>query len=312
MPQLLITTSSFDVASNPALARLEAAGYSIRLNPVGRRLSEDEAGKLLAADGIVGMIAGVEPLTRKVLERAAGLRVISRCGIGLDSVDLGVAAERNIRVLNTPGAPVSAVAELTLGLMLNLLRRISEADRTMRQGTWKQIMGNLLAFQRVGVVGFGRIGRRVAELVHGFGAGVSVCDPAAVEVPAYATLCSFDELLAQADIVTLHLPYSEGLHHMIGERELGLMKQGAFLMNTARGGLIDEAALATALVSGHLAGAAVDTFETEPYAGPLTSVPQALLTAHMGSYAKESRIQMEREAADNLCRGLTDVGLLSA
>lgn len=311
MPQILVTTSSFDQQANPALQRLVAAGFTVRLNPHGRRLTETEVGDLLAAGDVVGMIAGVEPLTEAVMARATALKVISRCGIGMDSVDVGAAARRGIVVHNTPGAPVGAVAELTLGLMLDLLRRIGQADRNIRQGGWKQIMGNLLAFQTVGIVGFGRIGRRVAELLHAFGAKVLAYDVVAATAPDHVELCGLDSLLARADIVTLHLPYSESLKHMIGGRELAMMKPGSHLLNTARGGLVDEAALAAALASGHLAGAALDAFEQEPYAGPLAALPQMVLTAHMGSYAKESRIQMEREAAENLWQGLTAAGILS-
>lgn len=312
MPQILVTTSSFDQQASPALRELAAAGFTIRLNPYGRRLSESEVGDLLAEGEVVGMIAGVEPLTDAVMARATALKVISRCGIGLDSVDLGAAARRGIRVSNTPGAPVSAVAELTLGLILDLLRRIGQADRNIRDGKWKQLMGNLLAFQTVGIVGFGRIGRRVAELLHAFGAKVLAHDIAAAAAPDHVELCGLDDLLARADVVTLHLPYSDAAKHLIGAPQLAKMKPGSFLVNTARGGLVDEEALAAALSGGQLAGAALDAFEQEPYAGPLAALPQMLLTAHMGSYAKESRIQMEREAADNLLRGLAAAGVAGA
>lgn len=312
MPQILITTSSFDCNANPAIDKLVRAGFEVRSNPHGRRLTEGEVGDLLAQGEVVGMIAGVEPLTRKVLDRAPMLKVVSRCGIGMDSVDLAAAADRGIGVFNTPGAPVSAVAELTLGLMLDLLRHVGQADRTIRAGGWKQMMGNLLAFQTVGILGFGRIGRRVAELLHGFGARVLVHDPALVNAPSHAEACGFDALLQRSDILTLHLPYSKSLHHLIGRRELALMKPGAFLVNTARGGLVDEDALAAAIGAGGLSGAALDTFEQEPYNGPLAALPQMLLTAHMGSYAKESRIQMEQEAAENLFAGLIASGAIQS
>lgn len=311
MKRILITTSSFAIDKNPSLDRLRGAGCEIMTNPHGRRLSEDEVANLLRT-GFVGMIAGVEPLTRRVIEGAGPLRVISRAGIGLDNVDLGAADDRGIRVFNTPAAPVAAVAELTLGLMLDLLRRISLTDRNLRSGKWQQSMGNLLAFQTVGLVGFGRIGRRVAGLLDAFGATVLVCDVALGELPAGVAAASLDELLQRSDIVSLHLPYSKASHHMIGPRELELMKKSAFLVNTARGGLVDEAALEDALTSGEIAGAAIDTFEHEPYAGPLANLPQSLLTAHIGSYAKESRQQMEWEAAENLMTGLIQAGIVLA
>jgi D-3-phosphoglycerate dehydrogenase len=173
-------------------------------------------------------------------------------------------------------------------------------------------MGNLLKHQVVGLVGLGRIGSRVAQLLSGFGATVQACDPKPYCILKHVKLCGLEELLRSSNIVSLHIPYAESTDNMIGANELASMPKGSFLVNTARGGLVDEDALADALSTGHLAGAALDTFRVEPYAGPLRDIPQALLTAHMGSYAKESRISMEHEAAENLVAGLISVGVLSA
>lgn len=307
---ILITTSSFGIKGNAALEKIAAAGLTVKLNPYGRRLSEAEVTELLAVPGLVGMIAGVEPLTRKALSGASGLRVISRCGIGVDSVDLIAAKEFCISVRNTPDAPAIAVAELTLGLMLAMLRRVALADRKIRANAWQQIMGNLLAKQTVGVIGYGGIGRRVARLVHAFGARVVACDSRNVVPEAGVEVCDLDALLAQSDIVSLHLPYTLENHHLIDASALDKMKRGALLLNTARGGLVDEGALVVALQSGHIAGAALDCFENEPYVGPLAQLEQVLLTAHMGSYAHESRQLMELEAAENLLRGLQSTGVI--
>jgi D-3-phosphoglycerate dehydrogenase len=312
MQNILITTSTFDIASSPALAGLAAAGFKIIVNPKKRRLTEVEVSDLLSEYAVVGMIAGVEPITAAVLDRATGLKVISRCGVGLDSVDLTAAAARNIRVTNTPGAPVDAVAELTLALMLDLLRHVSETDRKLRQGEWQPLMGNLLRYQTVGLIGLGRIGSRVAQLVSAFGATVLACDPKPYTVPPNVRLCAMDELLSNSSIVSLHIPYAKFAANIIGARELAAMPEGSLLINAARGGLVDETALASALGSGHLAGAALDTFQTEPYTGSLRDIPQMLMTAHMGSYAKESRMVMESEAAENLVAGLISTGALKA
>lgn len=310
MPKILITTSSFNVAAVESLALLRQAGFEIATNPHGRKLSEDEVAGLLGED-VVGMIAGTEPLTRRVLSGARGLKIVSRCGIGLDSVDLAAATEFGIEVTNTPDAPSAAVAELTLGLMLDQLRRISQTDRQIRAGQWKPLMGGLLAARTVGIVGYGRIGRRVARLAHAFGARVLATDAAGVTADGIAEGCALETLLAQADIVTLHMPSQRGAGHFLDAARLGMMKRGAVLVNTARGGLVDETALAQAIRDGRLGGAALDTYEKEPYAGPLAELPQVVLTAHMGSYAEESRGIMEREAADNLHRGLAALGLVA-
>ena len=305
--KILISTSSFDVAACAPLAALAKKSFEIVFNPYGRRLNEAEAGALLKS-GVVGMIAGVEPLTRSVIMGAQDLRVISRCGIGMDSVDAIAAAERNICVKNTPDAPGRAVAELTLGLMLDLLRRVAEADRGIRSNRWKQLMGSLLSAQTVGLIGYGRIGKRVAQLVRAFGAQVLVHDAYAASDRADVKSCTLEHLLANADLVSLHVPYAADTHHLLNRERLGAMKKGALLINASRGGLIDETALLAALESGHLAGAALDCFEDEPYQGPLAKLEQVLMTAHMGSYAKESRVQMEQEAAENLLQGLVEQG----
>lgn len=301
MQKVLITTSSFDM-DLPEIAAIREAGFEIVLNPLGRRLSEDEVSGLLAPD-IAGVIAGLEPLTARVIGGAQGLRVISRCGIGMDNVDLDAAKERGIAVYNTPDAPTKAVAELAIGLMLDVLRGISAQDRAIRGGGWERPMGGLLGARTVGLAGFGRIGRKVADYAAAFGAQIIMHDPFAQDDPRFVP---FEALLARSDILSLHVPYSEENRHMIGAAQLAAMKEGAILINTARGGLVDEEAVAAALRSGRLAGAGLDVFEKEPYKGPLAGVSGAILTAHTGSYAKEARTEQEALAARNLLAGLGD------
>lgn len=309
--KILITTSSFSVTENAALKKIVEAGFTITLNPHGRRLNEVEVADLLAMPGIVGVIAGVEPLTRRVVSGAKDLCVISRCGIGLDSVDLVAAEELGILVCNTPEAPAMAVAELTLGLMLDMMRRIAHADRNIRAHRWEPLMGNLLAAQTVGIVGYGGIGRRVARLVKAFGARVLACDNRPVVVEDGVELCNFGTLLTESDVISLHLPYTPENHHLLNAAKFDQMKQGAMLINASRGGLVNEAALLASLKKGQLVGAALDCFENEPYVGELAQLNQVVMTAHMGSYARESRLLMEREAADNLLQGLQAKGLIN-
>lgn len=309
MSNIVVSTSSFDVQDNPPLQRLITEGVRIITNPHGRKLTETEIGGLLNADTI-GVIAGVEPLTEAVLEAAPALRVISRCGTGVDNVDLDAAQRRNIAVRRTPEAPAAAVAELALGLMLTSLRRIAECDKRLRIGDWYRPPGRLLGDCVIGLVGLGAIGRRVAELCRAFGATVLAADPDPEVVPEGVELTDLDDLLGRADIISLHIPLTADTVKLIGRAALSRMRPGAVLVNTSRAGVVDEKALAGALV-GQDISAALDVFENEPYHGPLSSYDNTVLTPHIGSNTRETRRLMELEAAENLVQELHDAGLIT-
>jgi len=306
--KVLITTSSFSLGNFAQAKSLHDAGISLEMNPHGRRLSEDEIAELVATD-VIAILAGLEPLTDRVLSNAKSLRVIARCGTGLDSVDLQAASRLGIDVFNTPDAPTQAVAELTIAHMLNSLRHISITDSNMRSGKWTPTMGSLLATKTVGLIGVGRIGSAVAKLAQAFGARVIGFDPV-VSSHNSVELLSLDEVLNQADIVSLHVPINDQTHHIVNASAISRMKPGSIVVNVSRGGLIDESALHDALKSQHLSGAALDCFEDEPYSGPLLQIPGVHVTAHMGSYARETRDLMEVEASTNLVNGLRKRGLI--
>jgi len=306
---VLITTSSFQLNGNEYLTRLRQADFEVILNPYKRRLSEEEINGLLREHEPVGMIAGVEPLTAAVIGSAKSLKVISRCGVGTDSVDLEAAEASGIPVTITPGGPTAAVSELTLSLMLAACRRVVEADRNVRSGEWGALMGRLLARQVVGLIGFGRIGQAVAGLCQAFGATVIASDPIASS-SGDVLIQDVESVLSQADIVSLHVPLTDETRGLLNAERIASMKPGSILINAARGDLVDEAALHDALKSGHLAAAALDCFVDEPYEGPLRGCPTAILTAHMGSYAREARALMEQEAAQNLVEQLEALSLL--
>jgi len=304
-PTVLLSVSSFGVADPAPRDRLEAAGMRIIDNPHGRRLREDEVAELIVdADAV---IAGTEPLSARVLDGARRLRVISRVGVGLDTVDLNAALRNGIVVRITPDALTDSVAELTLSGILNVLRHLGRMDREMREGVWNRRMGALLRERTVGIVGLGRIGRRLAELLAPFGCELLASDRAPDESAAArlgVTYVELDELLARADVVTLHLP---GVGHpIVAAPELARMKPTAVLVNASRGGLVDEDALLGALRDETIAGAYLDTFEEEPYEGPLRELPNVLLTPHAGSYAAEARIRMETEAVENMLAALEE------
>lgn len=307
MKKILISTSSFNVQSQyKSIHYLENCGFSIVTNPFGRKCTIEEIGMLLD-ENVVGLVAGLETLNRDVLMSARNLRVISRCGIGIDNIDLATAQEYSIEIYNTPSAPVTSVAELTIGLMLNLLRHISRNDSLVRLGSWKPMMGRLLSKQIVGVIGYGRIGKEVVSLLTALGAKVLIYDPFVAE--SHSGM-DFKEFLQNCDLVSLHLPGSPENFHFFDENKLSMMKKGSFLINTSRGGIVHEAALYNKILDGYLAGAALDVFENEPYAGPLCDLPNVILTSHIGSYAYEARLQMETEAIENLLQGLKNKAVL--
>ena len=302
--KLLITTSSFGAKDTAALAALRDAGYEAVLNPFARTLTGAEITALLAEHQPVGLIAGLEPLTDQVMQGAvAHLQVISRCGTGLDNVDLDAAKRLGIAVLNTPAAPAEAVAELSLGLILALIRNIAAHDQIVHAGAWKKRMGLLLSEITVGIVGLGRVGKRVAAMLRPLGSRVIATDvlPDHDWIAAHGvSLMTLPQVLAAADVVSLHLPYASGdLFRLMNAERIATMKPGSYLLNTSRGALIDEQAVADALKSGHLAGAAIDTFELEPYTGLLLQAPNLILSPHAGSYARATRNRMELEAAQN-------------
>lgn len=304
-PRVFISTSSFGKVDKAPLRRLEEEGVAVRLNPHGRTLTASEIAAFLT--NVDGLIAGTEPLTRAVLSQAKQLRVISRCGTGLDNVDVKAAKELGIAVTATTQAHVPAVAELTLGAMIALLRQIPQNDRAIRSGVWHKPIGQLLRGRTVGIVGLGKVGKEVVRALKPFGARVLAYDAypdtafARAHDVHFTTLAA---LLRESDIVSLHLPYDPSLHHLLDRELLACMKPEAYLINTSRGGLVDEAALYDFLTSGKLAGAFLDTFEEEPYRGPLVQVPNVILSPHAGAYARESRIAMESEAVENLLRHL--------
>ena len=300
---ILITTSSFGASDSAPLKKMQRLGLNVILNPYGRKLTEEEAQTFLEEHQPVGLVAGVEPLTERIMQNTPSLKVISRCGIGMDSVDLEAAKRLGISVTNTPDAPTIPVAELTMGMILGLLRQIHVTDAGIRKDRWERPMGVLLYGKTMGIVGCGRIGTRLARILQGFDCTVLGADPACPECADYR-LVDLEEVLAGSDIISLHLPYCAQTHHFINADRMALMNKGSYLINAARGGLVDENALFQALNTGHLAGAALDCFEQEPYQGPLKELKNVLLTAHIGSYAREGRIMMEAQAVENLIHEL--------
>jgi D-3-phosphoglycerate dehydrogenase len=274
------------------------------INPIGRKLKEFELREMVRPYEI--LIAGTEPITRAVMENAPGLRLISRVGIGLDNVDLAYARERGILVSYTPDSPAPAVAELTIGHMLNLMRSLSLADRRMREGVWQRIMGHRLANQTIGIIGTGRIGSRVLKHLQGFAPKRILVNDISPDPHLYAVYhaepVAKETIYREADIITLHVPLTDQTRDLITRRELAMMKPTAILVNTSRGGIMNERDVYEALAAKRIGGAALDVFQNEPYAGELTALDNSSLTCHMGSCTIDCRSEMERIATEEALR----------
>ena len=304
---ILTSPSSFGQISQTPFDILKANGFEFINNPYGRKLTENETIKL--AKDCVGIVAGVESLSSSVIDSLPLLKCISRVGVGMDNVDLDYAKEKGIIIVNTPDGPTRSVAELTLAMTLTLLRKIPQADSAMKNKQWKKQVGNLIFEKQIGVIGLGRIGSAVAELFRGIGNPVMGYDLFPDEKWANqrgVDLRSFDEVVTQADILTLHIPGNNDKTPIIGRKEIEAMKNGSFIINIARGGVVDEDALYQALLTHKLTGAAVDVFSKEPYEGALCELENIILTPHIGSYAAEGKLQMEIDAVNNLINVLKD------
>jgi phosphoglycerate dehydrogenase-like enzyme len=280
---------------------LAAAGHEIRFPTIeGKQLLEHELAASLG--GIDAVLAGSEPYTDAVLSKFPALRVVARCGVGYDTVDIRAASRLGKAVCFTPGANHEAVGEQTFLMLLGLARRVVENHQLVADGKFKRRLMLPLRERTIGIVGLGRIGREVARLAAAFGMKVLASDPyvTPASVPSgLAELVSLDRLLAESDYVTLHTPLTDETRRFINDGTLARMKRGAFLVNTSRGGCVDEPALRRALESGHLAGAALDVFENEPPEGsPLLDAPNALLSPHVAGIDLASMAKMALFAAE--------------
>jgi D-3-phosphoglycerate dehydrogenase len=307
MPKALITTVPFADKSHFPIELLEGAGIEYLINPIGRKLKEEELAEMVTDFDV--LIAGTEPITEKVMSCASKLKLISRVGIGLDSVDLLAAERRGIQVSYTPDAPAPAVAELTIGLMLALLRHVHIANLQMHQGIWHRHFGRRISEITIGIVGAGRIGGQVLRKLAALGASRILVNDLHLDPYAADKLklqwVDKETIYREADLISLHVPLTAQTKNMVRYEQLKAMKPDAIVINTSRGGIINEQDLAKILGEGHLLGAAVDVFEQEPYAGELAKIERCLLTSHMGSMSVDCRTKMEIEATEEAVRFLT-------
>lgn len=304
MTRVLITTVPFAEKNKLPLELLTASGIDYVINPHNKKLTADQLAELIPSFDAV--IAGTEEINAHVLSKADKLKFISRVGIGLDSVDLLKAREKNIKVSYTADAPAPAVAELTVGLMFSLLRFTQLSNIQMHQGYWHRYFGRRFSEVTVGIIGAGRIGSKVIKHILGFNPiRILVNDPIlSLEFKNIPNLewVSKEEIYKDADVISLHLPLNSETRDMISKVELQKMKSDALIINTSRGGIINEDDLFEVMTEGHLGGAAIDVFIDEPYYGKLRQIDRCILTAHMGSMSIDCRSQMEIEATKEVIR----------
>lgn len=280
-----------DPVSSKCIDILKSAGLEVSYQP---KITPDDLLKQISEYDAV-IVRSRTKITSSVIDAGKKLKVIGRAGVGLDNVDTAAAAKRNIVVLNTPESSTEAVAELVIGFMLNLARKISLGDRGIKEGRWLkgEMMGIELKGKTLGIVGLGRIGSRVGALAKAFGMKILVYD--VIQLPEQliksldAQVVDLDTLLSQSDFVTLHVPLTPETRHMMNRERLAKMKKGSYLINASRGEVVDEKALYEALKDGWLAGAALDVFEQEPPTSEVVKLPNVVCTPHIGAQTVEAQ-----------------------
>jgi len=289
MPIKILISDPIDAEG---IKKLEEKGFEV---DVKSSISKEDLSKAIAEyDGLV--VRSRTNVTKEIIEQGKRLKVIARAGAGLDNIDMEAAKKCGVTVLNTPEAPADSVAELTVGLILALVRSITVADRSMKEGKWlkKELKGSLLRGKTLGLVGLGNIGVRVAKIAKEMGMKIVFAKrtpPNRELIEALgAEFVPLEELLKRSDIVSVHVPLNQQSYKMIGAKELSLMKKGAFLINTSRGAVIDEIALLDALTSGRLGGAALDVYESEPPKDlRLIHLQNVVCTPHIGAQTEEAQ-----------------------
>jgi len=300
--KILITPRSFASISDKSIKMLTEKGYEVQRNNTGRPYKKEEMLKLIK--DVDGIIIGIDELSAEIIEEANALKVISKYGIGLDNVDINMATNKKIIVTSTPTANLDAVADLAFGLILSLARRIPEADKKTKSGAWEKIIGKSVWEKTIGIIGLGKIGKQVVKRAKGFEMNILVFD--IVEDKKFAQkfgikYVNLEELLRKADYITIHIPLNDATRNMISYEEFEKMKKGAFLINTSRGGIVDEEVLYNALMNNKLRGAALDVYNNEPpRESTLKELDNVIMTPHIGAYTEKAIENMSIQAAQNL------------
>jgi len=301
---VLITARSFGKEVPEPMERLIKQGFHIlEWREGGRREISELLGKVGQADA---WIVGSYPIQAALLENAQRLQIIAKHGVGIDNIDVSAATKRGILVAIAPGSNDQAVADLTIGLLLSLVRSIPQADASVKSGRWERFQGFGLTGKTIGIIGLGHIGLNVAKRTKGFDMEILGCDPYWPEERAREigiVRADFETLIGKSDVITLHVPLTPETEELIGEHQIALMKKGVWIVNTSRGKIIDEKAMYQALVSGKVAGYATDVFEMEPPEGnPLLDLTNVVATPHIGSYTKDALRMLGDSVVDTILK----------
>lgn len=309
-PKKVLICDSID---SEGIDQLRQAGIKVDVNPT---ISHTQLIKAVSNyDALV--VRSRTKVTKEIIEAGTKLKAIGRAGVGLDNIDVNTAKKRGIHVLNTPEAPAYAVAELTIGLMLSLTRNIPLADKTMKEGKWikKELTGGQLRGKTLGLIGLGNIGEKVARIAKGFGMNILIMKrtppPTKLQKELkteYIPPKDISTFLQKSDIITIHIPLTPQTHYMISKKEIAHMKKGAILINTSRGGIVEETALLEALQSGKLRGAALDVYEIEPPTDlALVKLTNIVCTPHIGGQTTEGRKAISTILAEKLIKTLKEI-----
>jgi len=299
--KILVTAQAFAVSGNEARRELESAGCEIAYAKSWGPLTEPDL--IAQAQEADAVIAATDPYVCNVFDSLPKLKLVARCGVGIDSVDLHAASAAGVMVTNVPFAMTDAVADYCMGLLLTMVRRIHEGYNCMQRGGWAEFPGVELRDKTLGLIGFGKIGQAVADRAFGFGLRVIACDTAidpastpewVIQRYPHVQFHSLDEVLSKSHFVSVHAPNNPSTRHLINATALRKMRPDGYLINTSRGALIDEAALTECLSQGQIAGAAIDVYEREPLPPqhPLRTTPRLLLTPHNAFNSREAAVRM--------------------
>ena len=302
---ILVTTPSFCKFSDEPIQKLESRGIKI-IEDYGLKKTTTLALSDTIKSQIVGVVVGLEKISGPIMSELPKLRIIAKHGAGIDNIDVEAASKNNIEITRVPGANAVAVAEATIGQIFNLSRSLALADRSLREGNWNRYYGDEINGKTLSIIGFGAIGKEVCKRAESLGMSVVVND-ITLNKEIEARFVSFEEAMKLGDYISIHLPLLDSTYHIIDSKKINMMKQNAYLINFARGGLINDEDLIDALKSNRIAGAALDAFENEPKVDSrYLELENVVLTPHLGGFSKEALNKISKKCVEDILEVVND------